>query len=60
MVPNRVLLPLVNREMNKCYGDAGITAYLGCKLSSALIIPNRYTKEVIATGCKVVNVTCLS
>jgi hypothetical protein len=60
-VPHRVLLPLVNREMNDCYGDTGITAYLEWNRSSALIIPNQYTKYAIATACIfVVNFTYLS
>lgn len=60
MEPNRVMLPVVNREINECYRDARITAYVGWKMSPTSIIPNQHTTETIATICILVNFTCLS
>ena len=60
MEPNRVMLPAVNGDINECYRDARITAYVAWKMSPKFVIPNQHTTETIATICILVNFTCLS
>ena len=52
---HRVKIPTVNKGINECCGDVCITAYVGWKMSSELIIPNQYTAETIATIRIIVN-----